>query len=64
MKVTVSTQNQTVEVSVPRYSTLTPKSAIAAAHVAFGAGANCKVSDGQKTYRVGGAGSKRQVRKA
>lgn len=63
MKVTVSTNRETIQVEVPRYKELTPRSAIAAASIAFGAGANCKVSDGQKTYRVGGVDSKRQARK-
>ena len=63
MKVKVYSNGGTREVTVPRYNTLTPKSAIVAAHPAFGPGADCKVTDGQRIIRVGGMNSKRQVRR-
>ena len=63
MKVKVFSSGGTREVTVPRYDTLTPKSAIIAAHLAFGPGVDCKVSDGQLTIRVGGVNVKRQVRR-
>jgi len=56
-------QGKSVQVRVSACDKLTPKSAIAAADIAFGSFSHCDVTDGKKQYRVtGGAGSKRRAR--
>lgn len=59
---------QSVQVEIKAYQHLTPKSAIAAANVAFGSASHCDVSaiiDGEfKQYRVTGLGSKRRARRS
>lgn len=52
-----------VELTISRYDELTPKSAIAAANIAFGPAAHCDVCDEKRQYRVTGQGDKRRARK-
>jgi hypothetical protein len=57
-------QGQEVQVIVSAYDKLTPRSAIAAADIAYGPFSHCDVVSGNKQYRVtGGAHSKRMARR-
>jgi hypothetical protein len=64
MKVTVRTNSRTpsVQVNVSAYDKLTPRSAIAAADIAYGTYSHCDVYNNDRQYRVtGGAHSKRRA---
>lgn len=68
MKANVRTNNgQSVQVEINAYKELTPKSALAAAEIAFGPFSHCDVSarvDGEfKQYRVTGKFDSRRARR-